>query len=165
MSTTTLRILVSGVHDGLGGIHQAGDVVALPADVAQIFIDRKCGVLLDEDEAGDARAKAKAAAAERVDEQRMAEQKAHAEAAMRRYDNVPEDVKAAAREHGDDVIIEYMNEQIAAEQAKKAKPVAMELPSDVASESGEADGFEAIEQLDADAAPKKKRGRPRKNPL
>lgn len=38
-----------GVHDGLGGVHKAGDTPVLPADVAQILIEKNLAVAFGDD--------------------------------------------------------------------------------------------------------------------
>ena len=59
-----VRIIVPEVHDGLGGVHKAGDIAVLPAEVAQIFIEKNCGVEASDVEHAEAIAKAEKAWAE-----------------------------------------------------------------------------------------------------
>ena len=89
-----IRIIVPEAHDGLGGIHRQGDVVSLPDDVTQVFLDRKIAV-----EASEVDFKqAKALAAKREDDQRAAELHGAAKARMSHYDSLPPDVRQELQE-------------------------------------------------------------------
>ena len=112
-----VRIIVPEVHDGLGGVHKAGDIAVLPAEIAQIFIDKNCGVEASEAEHAAAIAKAEAA----LDDRRMAENKAAAVQRMRVHDAMPSDVREAAREIGDDAITLHLNEIAKADEAARKK--------------------------------------------
>ena len=87
-----VRIIAPEVHDGLGGVHKAGDIAVLPAEVAQIFIEKNCGVEASDVEYAEAIAKAEAV----LDDKRMAENKAAAVQRMRVHDAMPPDVREAA---------------------------------------------------------------------
>jgi len=111
-----VRIIAPEVHDGLGGVHKAGDIAVLPAEVAQIFIEKNCGVEASDVEYAEAIAKAEAV----LDDKRMAENKAAAVQRMRVHDAMPADVREAAREIGDDAITTHLNEIAKAEdEARK----------------------------------------------
>ena len=104
MATKVVRITVPEVHDGLGGVHKAGDVVELPLDVAQIFFARNCAVpVTDEDVIEHVRK-----AEEEMKARHFAELQALAAKRMRLFDSLPPDVRARARELGEEAIDEYI---------------------------------------------------------
>ena len=91
---------VAGVHDGLGGKHYVGDVVELPQEVADAFIAKGFAVFADVGDFAAAKERAEALDADR----RQAMNKAAATARQRGFDDAPPEIRALAREHGDDVI-------------------------------------------------------------
>jgi hypothetical protein len=108
-----VKIIVAEVHDGLGGVHHAGDVVALPDDVVQVFLARHLAIPADAIDVSGAIHRAKIAESERL----AAELKANAVQRMRTFDEMPPDVRAQARELGDDAITEHLNKIAQAEDA------------------------------------------------
>jgi hypothetical protein len=117
MHHKVIKITVPEVHDGLGGVHKAGDVVALPADVAAIFIERNCGVPATDAD----RDQAITQAEQDADQRRLDLLKASAVARMQVFDMMPPNVRDAAREQGDDAITEHMNEIVKAEEKKRGR--------------------------------------------
>lgn len=104
MATKVVKVIVPEVHDGLGGVHRAGDVVELPLDVAQIFLARNCAVpVSDEDVIAHVRK-----AEEDMRARHYAEQQALAAKRMRLFDSLPPDVRARARELGEEAIDDYI---------------------------------------------------------
>ncbi len=104
----TIKIVLpperKNIHDGIGGVHVNGDVVTLPDETADALVALKFAAFADASSALDA-AKAHEARAEAA---RMAQQKARARAAMAVHDSLPEQVRAAVHEHGDDVTEDYL---------------------------------------------------------
>lgn len=105
MATKVVRITVPEVHDGLGGVHRAGDVVELPMDVAAIFLQRNCAVpVSNEDVIAHVRK-----AEEDMRARHLAEQQALAAKRMRLFDMLPASVRAQAREHGEEAVDAYIS--------------------------------------------------------
>ena len=91
-----ITILAPEVHDGLGGIHRAGDKVVLPDELADLFIEKKLATL----HAHVSDKTIKDLAQEADDTRRQTEQKARAEAVMRRHDIETVARRAQARDDG-----------------------------------------------------------------
>ena len=92
-----ITILAPEVHDGLGGIHHAGDHVVLPHELADLFIEKKLATL----HAHVSDETVKALAQEADDTRRQDGQKSRAEAIMRRHDAQPEAERNKDRSEGE----------------------------------------------------------------
>lgn len=102
MKTIQVRILGpegKRIHDGEGGKHLVGSVVALPEDVATALISAGAAKIADGKPDYDGRDKA--------DEIAGVAQKADAEAAMKRHDRAPKAIRDLSKEYGDDVLRLY----------------------------------------------------------
>lgn len=154
---TVCIIWPEAVHDGLGGVHNTGSVVALPDDIAQAFVDKARAKWASDINPTQAIADAKKAAANRALVDELAHNKAHADKAMALHDSMPAEIRAQVNEHGVDVAINYLNEQIEAEMAKMPPTRMQPLPAYDGDEIS--DGFdEAIAEAEDDGKPKR-RGR------
>jgi hypothetical protein len=146
-ATKSVRITVRDVHDGLGGVHHHGDIVEFDAELADFLISRGQAERVQ-------RAEVREAVANAVDmsiERNLREVKSQAEARQAIYDSLPPEVRALAREHGDDVVRVYLDKLEQAERRRRGLPaVATHITADA--------GFEQF-----DDPPKRKRGRPRKD--
>jgi len=130
MITKPVRILVHEVHDGLGGVYYRGAIVEFESTLAEFLRSRGQCEIVDRETLKQAAVDAKAQIAERA----AAQLKSEAAARMRVYDALPAEIRAAAAEHGDQVIDEYLRPD------------------------------EPLQQiLDAAEPQKRKRGRPRKS--
>lgn len=146
------------VHDGLGGVHPPGSVVALPADIAQIFVDKGRAKWADDINETKALADAKQAAVDRAAQARVDEAKAHADKAMAIHDAMPKEVRDQANELGGDVAIEYLNAQLEETYASRGLPRPVGEPLPEFSDDEINDGFDdAI--ADAEDKPRKRKGR------
>ena len=143
----SVRITLAGtgrvdLHDGIGGVHLDGHMVELPDEIADAFVAAKLAVFLD----GSSAIEAGKLAKERAEAHAVAEQKRRAEQMMHLHDNLPKEVRELAAEHGDDVVEDFLAEQVRLAQVH-ASPRALDA---------------AIEGDDIDP-PKRRRGRPRKD--
>jgi hypothetical protein len=111
-----VKMLADGVHDGLGGVHNKGDVVALPDDVVQVFLARNLAIPADASDVAGAILRAKQAESDRLADLFKSE----AVSRMRVFDAMPPEVRAAARELGEDPITDHLN-QLAREAATPPK--------------------------------------------
>lgn len=145
---TTLRILVPEVHDGLGGIHRAGDIVALPKDVADVFLTRNLAALADSSDTKAAEAKAKQVEIER----QHADMKSRAESAMRLHDALPADLRSVVNEHGNAALDAILKEAAEKEAAAAAPKRSMTLRV-----TDDPDPFGDLAKLEADARKKSRR--------
>jgi hypothetical protein len=104
MAPKVVRILCAEFHDGLGGVHRAGDIVELPADVALVGLSRKKVELVDPE----AIVEHVRQAEEDMRARHLAEQQALAAKRMRLFDNLPPEVRAKVREVGEEAVDEYI---------------------------------------------------------
>lgn len=104
MAPKVVRILSHEFHDGLGGVHKQGDIVELPADVAMVGLSRRMVELVDSEAIIEHVRKAE----EDMRARHFAEQQALAAKRMRLFDSLPPDVRARARELGEEAIDEYI---------------------------------------------------------
>lgn len=91
------------LHDGLGGVHKDGDIVKLPDDVADLFVSLKLATFVD----GNSELKVHQQSAARAEAERIALQKRRSEQAMKLHDNLPAEVRIAAKEDPE-VVEDYL---------------------------------------------------------
>lgn len=102
MSFKQVRIVVPEVHDGLGGVHRAGETPTLPSDVADILIGLgRCSLV------GDANHADLEKAGREANEALVLElQKQRADAVMKHHDQLSESDRLASHDpespHDDD---------------------------------------------------------------
>ena len=119
-----VRITIPEVHDGLGGVHKQGDVVALPGEIADLFIAKNCGV-----EATDADyQEAVKSAAGAAETRRIAAVQGGAIARMRTFDLMPPEVRAAARDEGDGAMSTYLHAKALKQNKPKTKTISLPKP-------------------------------------
>ena len=147
MLTKPVRITVHEVHDGLGGVHKLGDVVEFEGALADFFVSRGQAEIVDREALKEAATKASDLERQR----RQAAIKNDAMRSMRVFDALPPEVRAAAAEHGDAVIDQFLQPN---------EPLGEILRSTAAAPPQTND--DAFEFPDIDP-PKRKRGRPRKD--
>ena len=94
-----------GVHDGLGGVWLVGQIARLPADVGNILIALGNAVPADGSDIKEAKAKAQAT----LSEAQAAAQAAGAKSRQRTYDDAPPELRAVAREFGDEPIERWLH--------------------------------------------------------
>jgi|GEM_PF-6650542 len=104
MAPKVVRILCAEFHDGLGGVHKQGDVVELPADVAFVGLSRKKVELVEPEDVREHIRKAE----EDMKARHLAEQQALSAKRMRLFDALPPEVRAAARETGEEAVDDYI---------------------------------------------------------
>jgi hypothetical protein len=118
MATKVVRILSHELHDGLGGVHKQGDVVELPAEVAYVAIGRHMAELVD----SEAIIEHVRQAEEDMRARHLAEQQALSAKRMRLFDSLPPDVRARARELGEEAVDDYIATLLPkAEQPKRRR--------------------------------------------
>ena len=94
MAFKQVRIIAAEVHDGLGGVHRAGDTPTLPRDVADVLIGLgRCSAVGDVDHA------ALEQAGREADQARVLDlQKQRADAVMKHHDNLSADERVASHD-------------------------------------------------------------------
>ena len=94
MSFKQVRIISAEVHDGLGGVHHAGETPTLPSDVADILIKLgRCS------EMGDVNRADLEKAGREADQARVIElQKQRADAVMKHHDQLSADDRLASHD-------------------------------------------------------------------
>jgi len=98
ITTTNPHGIHSGLADGTA-VHRDGEVVELPGDIAAILIARNCAVPADGGDVVQARKRAQ----EIETRHRQASEKSGAEARQRSFDDMPAELRALAREFGDEI--------------------------------------------------------------
>jgi len=118
---SAIEIIVDNVSDGLvhdgglGGQHTRGKILAVvdkadedcaigsevPRWIGDLFIEKDLAKITE----GSGIAAAKARGKAKAEEARQASQKANAQAAQRSYDDMPANLRALAQEHGDEVVM------------------------------------------------------------
>ena len=94
MAFKQVRIIAAEVHDGLGGVHRAGETPTLPSDVADVLIGLgRCSALGDVDHAEVEKAGREADQARVLDLQKQ-----RADAVMKHHDNLSADERVASHD-------------------------------------------------------------------
>ena len=94
MAFKQVRIIAAEVHDGLGGVHRAGETPTLPSDVADVLIGLgRCSAVGDVDHAELERAGREADQARVLDLQKQ-----RADAVMKHHDNLSADERVASHD-------------------------------------------------------------------
>lgn len=112
-----VRILCPEFHDGLGGVHKFGDVVELPLDVALVGLSRKKVELVEREDIIEHVRKAE----EDMRARHLAEQQVLAAKRMRLFDALPAEVRAVAREHGDEAVDAFLSADLQRAEPKKRR--------------------------------------------